>query len=300
MLSMNRLEWDDQEIQDPDARGRRYRIQMPVMPQQISFHDLDIPTVLNSLPSREPVREPADGVLPPLLCTEQWRQMYLGIVQRLCQRLADAIVAEDNAELDIECNYQRDQRPTTIPRCDELSLFLKYAQAVVDIDFRLSGIAPFTPAWSAGVAVVELDGIDEEQRRDKLTDPELLKREQEGLQRVFEDELSNGWLEAYLDQDLEASADFITGVEFNQRYKCPAWYSAYVYYRLRTDNDEDDGKQEDGDVQAEDAANIRDWGWRVVFFPGPRLTILPFCTAGGRALILYLNSWIDTPAGWTI
>ena len=74
---MNRLDWDDQ---DPDARGRRDGTQMP---QQTLFHDLDTPTVLNSVPPREPT----EGVLSPLLCAEQWRQMYLGIVRRVCQRI---------------------------------------------------------------------------------------------------------------------------------------------------------------------------------------------------------------------
>lgn len=164
----------------------------------------------------------------------------------------------------------------------------------MDVDFRLSGIAPFTPAWSTGVAVEELDGLNEVQRRDKLADPELLKREQEGLQQVFEDELSNGWLEAYLDEDLEARAGFITGIGFNQRYECPAWYSAYVYCRLRTDDDEDDGKQEDGDVP--DAANIRDWGWRVVFFRAG--VDNPTVLYGRRARFDSIPEFLDWYASW--
>lgn len=223
--------------------------------------------------------------------------MYLGIVQRVCQRQADAIIAEDDVELNVACISHKDHRPMTIPPCAELALFLKYAQGVVDIDFRLSSIAPFTPAWSTGIENDQLDGLDEGQRRDKLADPELLKSEQEALQRELEDELSNKWLEAYIDEDLEVRAGFITGVGYNQLYECPAWYSAYVYCRLWTHDDEDNGKHEDGDIQ--DTANIQDWGWRVVVFK-PRLIILAFCTAERRTLILFQNSWIGTPAGWTI
>lgn len=109
--------------------------------------------------------------------------MYLDTVQRVCQQQVDAIVAEDDEDRDVACTWHKDHRPMTIPPCDELALFLKYAQGVADVDFRLSGIAPFTPAWSIGVRDEELEGLDERQRRDKLADPELLKREQEQLQR---------------------------------------------------------------------------------------------------------------------
>lgn len=62
----------------------------------------------------------------------------------------------------------------------------------MDVDFRHSGTAPFTPASSTGVKEEELEALDEGQRREKLAGPELLKRKQEGLQRELEDELSNG------------------------------------------------------------------------------------------------------------
>lgn len=61
----------------------------------------------------------------------------------------------------------------------------------MDVDFRHSGTAPFTPASSTGVKEEELEALDEGQRREKLAGPELLKRKQEGLQRELEDELSN-------------------------------------------------------------------------------------------------------------
>lgn len=64
---MDYLEWDDQ---DSETRGRRDGIQIP---QETSVADLDIPAVLDALPSHEP----ADGVIPPLLRTEQWQQMHL-------------------------------------------------------------------------------------------------------------------------------------------------------------------------------------------------------------------------------
>ncbi|KAF7178097.1 hypothetical protein CNMCM7691_006755 [Aspergillus felis] len=276
---MSYLEWDDD---DPETRGNNGGIRIP---QETSVADLDIPTILNALPSPRPV----DGVLPPLLRTEQWRQMYLDTVQRVCQGQADAIVPEDEEEFDVACTFHKDHRPITIPRCDELALFLKYAQGVVDIDFRLSGIAEFTPAWSTGIKDEELDGLDEGQRRDKLADPELLKREQEDLQQGLEDEVSNiKCLTAYVDEDLDVRAGFITGVGFHQRYACPSWYSAYAYCRLKTDDDEDDGIQ--------DAANIRDWGWRVVVFQAEADN--PSVLYGRKARFDSIPEFLDWYASW--
>ncbi|KAJ6103110.1 hypothetical protein N7486_005537 [Penicillium sp. IBT 16267x] len=77
---MTYLEWDDE---DPERRGRHSAIRIP---QHTSVKYLDIPAILNALPSSRP----ADGVFPPLLHTEQWRQMYLDTVQRVCQRQADS------------------------------------------------------------------------------------------------------------------------------------------------------------------------------------------------------------------
>ncbi|KAJ5319785.1 hypothetical protein N7508_000068 [Penicillium antarcticum] len=68
--------------------------------------DLDIPAIYKALPSHEPT----DGVIPPLLCTTQWREMFLHTVQRVSQRQADTIVAEDDVELDIAYNSQKDHK----------------------------------------------------------------------------------------------------------------------------------------------------------------------------------------------
>ncbi|KAK4867604.1 hypothetical protein LT330_001114 [Penicillium expansum] len=121
---------------------------------------------------------------------------------------------------------------------------------------RRSSIAPFTPAWSIGVKNEELEGLDEGQKRDKLADPELLKRGREALEQELEDELSNDTLKAYIDEDLDVRAGFIAGIGFNQLYQCQSWYSAYVYYRLKTEDDEENGKHKGEDIQ--DAANVRD------------------------------------------
>ncbi|KAJ5501324.1 hypothetical protein N7453_006141 [Penicillium expansum] len=96
---------------------------------------------------------------------------------------------------------------------------------------RRSSIAPFTPAWSIGVKNEELDGLDEGQKRDKLADPELLKRGREALEQELEDELSNDTLKAYIDEDLDVRAGFIA-------------------------DDEENGKHKGEDIQ--DAANVRD------------------------------------------
>ncbi|KAJ5630666.1 uncharacterized protein N7484_010766 [Penicillium longicatenatum] len=275
---MDDLEWGDE---DPETRGSNNAVQIP--PQTL-VKDRDIPTILKALPPFEP----ADGVLPPLLQTEQWRQMYLDTVQYLCQRQADEIVAEDDEELDVACRSHKDHRLMTIPRCDELALFLKYAQGVVDADLRLSDIAPFIPAFSIGVKNEELDGLDEEQKRDKLADPDLLKREQERLQRELEDESTNGFLEPYIDDDLEVRAGFITGVGYSRLYACPSWYSAYVYCRLLTDNDKDE------DIQ--DAANIREWGWRVVVFKAENIN--PTVLYGRKARFDSIPEFLDWYASW--
>lgn len=76
---MHDFEWVD------DDPGRRARRDGTRIPPQTSVNELDIPVVLNALPSYES----ADGALPPLLHTEQWRQMYLDIVQDVCQRQVD-------------------------------------------------------------------------------------------------------------------------------------------------------------------------------------------------------------------
>ncbi|EAW19285.1 uncharacterized protein NFIA_092460 [Aspergillus fischeri NRRL 181] len=123
--------------------------------------------------------------------------------------------------------------------------------------------------------------------REKLADSELLKREQEGLQRELEDELPNKLLEAYIDDDLEAQAGFITGVGYNQLYECPAWYSAYVYCRLETD---------DKDDVAADAANIRDWGWRVVIFKAE--VVNPSILYGRKARFDSIPEFLDWYASW--
>ncbi|GFF60858.1 hypothetical protein IFM60648_00048 [Aspergillus lentulus] len=261
----------------------QYRHIDHLLPQDnTALADLDIPAVLDALPAHEP----ADGVLlPPLLHTEQWREMYVDAVQRVCQRQADAIVLEDDDE-DDDDDEEDEFEPVTIPRCDELGLFLKYAQGVMDVDFRHSGIAPFTPAWSTGVKDEELEGLDDDQRREKLADLELLKREQERLQRELEDELSNKLLEAYIDEDLDVRAGFITGVGFNQLYACPSWYSAYVYCRLCTDVAAADA----------DAANIRDWGWRVVVFQAE--VVNPSVLYGRKARFDSIPEFLDWYASW--
>ena len=281
---MDNVKWDDE---DPETCGSGKKIRIP---PQTPVKDLDIPAILNVLPSYEPV----DGVELPLLRADQWRQMYLNTVQRVGQQQADAIVAEDDEELDDACTWHKDHRPMTIPPCDELALFLKYAQGVADVDFRLSGIAPFTPAWSIGVKDEELEELDERQRRDKLADPELLKREQERLQRELEDELENKNLQAFIDDDLDVRAGFIAGIGFNQRYECPAWYSAYVYCRLMADDDEDENKHKDEDIR--DAANIREWGWRVVFYKAEVDNPTPLY--GRKARFDSIPEFLDWYASW--
>lgn len=281
---MDDVKWDDE---DPETCGSGSIIRIP--PQTL-VKDLDIPAILNALPSYAP----ADGVQPPLLRSDQWRQMYLDTVQRVCQQQVDAIVAEDDEDRNVACTWHKDHRPMTIPPCDELALFLKYAQGVADVDFRLSGIAPFTPAWSIGVRDEELEGLDERQRRDKLADPELVKREQEQLQRLLEYELEDKTLRALIDDDLDIRAGFIADIGFHKWHACPAWYCAYVYCQLMTDDDEDENKHKDEDIQ--DAANIREWGWRVVFFKAEVDNPTPLY--GRKARFDSIPEFLDWYASW--
>ncbi|KAJ5746966.1 uncharacterized protein N7511_008662 [Penicillium nucicola] len=86
-------------------------MKIPIAPRTPG-KDLDIPVVLNGMSSYEPV----DGVEPHILSTEQWRQIYLDTVLRVGQLQADAIVAQDDEELDDESTWHKDHRPMTIPR----------------------------------------------------------------------------------------------------------------------------------------------------------------------------------------
>jgi hypothetical protein len=66
-----------------------------------------------------------DGIIPPTLPTDEWRQMFLEVVESVCNEAA----AQDE-----------DSEDFRIPMCHELGHFIKYANGVQDPDFRASGI----------------------------------------------------------------------------------------------------------------------------------------------------------------
>ncbi|GFF40640.1 hypothetical protein IFM51744_04534 [Aspergillus udagawae] len=125
-----------QNLERREELNTRHR----TLARETSVANLDIPTILNALSSTETV----DGVLPPLLRTELWRQMYVKTVQRLCQGQADAIIPEDEVEPGVVCAFHKDHSPMTILRCDRA---IPVPEVCAGFDFQLSGIAPFTPAW---------------------------------------------------------------------------------------------------------------------------------------------------------
>ncbi|KAL4878343.1 hypothetical protein BJY04DRAFT_221279 [Aspergillus karnatakaensis] len=242
--------WDDPPDRNTDV----------VVPKDTRFADLDASLVLKILPRYSP----ADGVLPSMLRTEEWREMYIDTVQRICQAQADKIAAEFDDD---------DEERLVIPRCDELALFVKYAGGVVDADFRDSGIAGFEPAYLVGVREEELAGLDEDQRREKLADPALFEREKERLDELLNLDSEFEKMRVFIDEDLDVRAGFLTGTGYNRWLEYRMWYSAYVYCRLWTDEEEGEGKgygndeiEVEKEAPVQDADNIKEWGWRVVVF----------------------------------
>ncbi|KAF4210360.1 hypothetical protein CNMCM8980_004291 [Aspergillus fumigatiaffinis] len=73
-----------------------------------------------------------DGIQPPTLVSEEWRQMYLETVQSMCNEAA--FRDEEDEEFEV-------------PLCHEQGSFIKYADGVQDPDFRRPGIAPFGPVF---------------------------------------------------------------------------------------------------------------------------------------------------------
>ncbi|KAJ5998665.1 hypothetical protein N7451_006475 [Penicillium sp. IBT 35674x] len=160
-----------------------------------------------------------DGVDPPNGWTDKWRRMYLDTLQTVCNEVAFRS-EEDN---DFE-----------VPPCYDLALFLKYASAVQDPDFRCAGMAPFDPP---GSFVKETSDIPKD-REDLI----------HHLHRYYLCEES--FVQAYAYHDLEVRAAFQTGIGVKDKQAGhDAWYSMYLYCR-RDPEDSDESH--------------KDWAWRVV------------------------------------
>lgn len=181
-----------------------------------------------------------DGIIPATLVTDEWREMYLEVLQSMCNEAT----ARDDEDEDFQ-----------IPKCVELGTFIKYADGVQDPDFRHSGICPFQPVFPVGVqsyafpdhpAVLALPAPDISTSREILRDY---------LKDYIIDETC---IQGTLDEDLEVKVGFETGLGCRQDHD--EWRSAYLYCRS------DD----------EAATSLKEWAWRVVIFhaDGENPTIL--------------------------
>lgn len=171
-----------------------------------------------------------DGIIPPTLATDEWRQMFLETAQNVCNKAAEHDEDEDE---DI-----------SIPICEELGHFIKYANGVQDPDFRRSGICPWEP--------VPLIGIREYAFPDRptvqpLLSPDLAESREKLKEYLKENLLDDAFIQGTVDSDLEVKVGFRTGLGSRQEHD--EWYSTYLYCR-RCEDDSD--------------RSHKDWAWRVV------------------------------------
>lgn len=203
-----------------------------------------------------------DGIIPPTLVTDEWRQMSLEVVESVCNEAA----AQDE-----------DSEDFRILMCHELGHFIKYANGVQDPDFRASGICPFRPVSCIGIrqyAFPDRPAVLALPSPDISASQEILK---ESLQK---DILNDDFIQGIVDKDLEVKVGFDTGLGCRRAHD--EWHSAYLYCRS------DD----------ESATTLKDWAWRVVIFradgenpttlygPEPRFDSIP-------EFLDWYSSWLD-------
>ncbi|GFF36037.1 hypothetical protein IFM61606_05224 [Aspergillus udagawae] len=172
-----------------------------------------------------------DGIQPPRLLTEEWRQMYLDTVQSVC----DEAAFRDEEDEDF-----------SIPLCHELGSFIKYASGVQDPDFRRSGIAPFGPVF---VSETQDYAFKDNPAVLALPPPNIFEA-RESLKYYLQEFLCDeSFVAGTVDEDLEVRVGFLTGT--GCRCGHDKWHSAYLYCRRFV---------EDSDP------SHKDWAWRVVIF----------------------------------
>lgn len=174
--------------------------------------------------------ENMDGIIPPTLVNDEWRQMFLEVVERVCNKAA----AQDEEDE----NFR-------IPICHELGHFIKYANGVKDPDFRGSGICPFKPVFPIGIrqyAFPDRPAVLAQTAPDISASRKILEHY---LQDYILDE---DFTQGIVDNDLEVKVGFETGLGSRREHK--EWYSAYLY--CRSDDDS--------------ATTLKDWAWRVIVF----------------------------------
>jgi hypothetical protein len=174
-----------------------------------------------------------DGIIPPTLITDEWRQMYLEVLKDVC----DEAMAQ---------NQEGEDEGFEIPICHELGHFIKYANGVQDPDFRRSGICPFEPVPPVGR---EEYAFPERVAVLRLPTPEISTSQEISKEYLQERMLDETFILGTVDEDLEVKVGFQTGL--GCRAEHDEWYSAYLYCR-RCDDDSD--------------PSLKHWAWRVSFF----------------------------------
>ncbi|EPS29656.1 hypothetical protein PDE_04606 [Penicillium oxalicum 114-2] len=263
-----------------------------LIPANTLFKDLDISTIEKGLR----IDEAIDGVLlPPLLQTKQRQQVFLDTLQRLCQFQSDN---HDNC-FNPNCREHEEEESIIIPPCTELALFLTHARGVVDNDYRFSYIPHFIPGdWYVRVSDGSQDP-DEEARclRDNLE--EYLK-EQYLCHPVKHDVEAFQYLANVLaPDDLEIRAGFATGVSYRAEAGHEMWCSGYVYCR----KDVNYLPHPEEDQSIPDAANITEWGWRVIIYSADLMLANPPAPAapvinGRKARWDSIPEFLDWYASW--
>jgi hypothetical protein len=173
-----------------------------------------------------------DGFIAPTLVTDEWREMYLDVVEKVCNEVA----FREQGDEDVH-----------IPRCTELGSFIKHANGVLDPDFRASGICPFRPV--SGIYSVGARRYAFPERQKEGSEPDILESRQMLERYLRGDILGEDFIYGVFDEDLEVKVGFKTGVGCQDEHD--TWISAYVYCR-REENDPD--------------PTLRGWAWRVCVF----------------------------------
>ncbi|PWY95906.1 hypothetical protein BO94DRAFT_530646 [Aspergillus sclerotioniger CBS 115572] len=247
---------------------------MPDENEDLPKRLVDLPTVVDTDPFA------MDGVHPPRLRTEKAREIILDTLQQVFQRQAEKWAAEQGKDT-----------PGLIPRCDELGMFLKYAHAVEDPDFRLSSIPPFEAGlWVMGADEAELVETQPERYYERV------RAECERVRENLEDDdgigdlINKSMVAPRIEgSDLEVKAGVITGTGYIDEY--PHWFSAYLYCRQRVDADE-------GNDTISDAPNIQDWAWRVVVVDSEPDILNPTVMYGRRPQFDSIPEFLDWYCSW--
>ncbi|GAQ47421.1 similar to An12g10600 [Aspergillus tubingensis] len=226
-----------------------------------------------------------DGIHPPLLCTPEARQIFLDTLQEVFQRQAEEWAAAEGEDIPSE----------PIPRCEELGRLLAYAHEVEDPDFRHSGIAPLEAGLSVQTRYGTLPCLDTQEERDHYH--ARIRQEcawlQERLEGEYTDLINKVQIPASPDVDLDVRAGVVMGTGYVGEY--PKWYSAYLYCRKSPDEDMEGIHYQDEGVQ--DAPNIREWGWRVVFMEEEGI-MQPQVLYGRKPRFDSIPEFLDWYASW--